>query len=567
MVDESERPSRVKVEADAAYSANAAGQALRGQGAIEIAGVPIILGLGGGILNLDYMSHPLGYGGGNVRFDTNIGLRGHLYGQASLAVFPETSATVAQTFEAARLGTTWDIIPRRGKVMLRVGLEASAKTAFTLGGLDQLYEEMGMGASFGYGPLVAYGIGRLTFGPETPTQQFWVDALRPWPQELKVGAVMDVRGGTEAGAEVSVAPFERGGRLFFNLRSPVPSQLSMVYRHTSTAFGGTHELGGSAAFRLDSRVSRIMVSTKAEGGGESLGKYEHQSLGDMDSRSLTGFLYGTGRIGLAEYVQRMNPTASVGDVETRTYGGRQFQVVNYWIHGVQYSFSGGVDPEAVKSGMRNRARHALGDSAYNFLEALFSSSSLEQFAGRYAGSTTDQKIYAAARLAQLGHEGYDDHLLNVSFFSSEKKKLEALDPTKVFSNIRKSLLDGKQRSGGICGNINGMAAEFLRLSGVEAYALGGLGSGDTMHVIAAARDPGSNASYVVDYGSVYKTQSTGVWPAVQAYSRENGIVLMGAYVYGKGNGFIGYFKAPEGRLLETVTRTDEDALREALIRK
>ena len=567
MEDEIQASPRARVDAGAEYSGNAAGQAMRGQGAIQIAGIPIILGAGGGILNLDYLSHPLGYAAGDVSLDTNIGLRGHIYGQATLAAFPRTSETVPQFFEAVRVGSTYDIIPKKGKAMFRVGLEGFVKLAEAPGGLDQLYQTVGGGASFGYGPLVAYGIGRLTFGPSTPIQQFWVDALRPWPEEMKVGARVDIREGTEAGAELSATYFERGGRLFFNLRSlPLPTQLSLVYRHTTNPLGRTHEIGGSAAVSLDRRIARIMVSARQEFGGESLGRYERQSVGDMDSRALAGFLYGTGRIDLAEYVKRIHPDATIGSLEMRTHAGRTYTVVNYWINGVPGSFSAGTDPERQKRAIGQRARTALGDSAYNFLESLFSSDSLEQFAGRYSGSSTDQKIYAAARLAALGHEGYDYHLEGASFFSSEKKKLETLDPDTVFANIRKSLRENRTIKDGICGNINGMAAEFLRLSGVEAYTLG-VGSGDTMHAIAAARDPGSNSAYVVDYGSVYKTRSGGIWPATQAYAKENGLIILGAYVYGEKNRFMGYYKGPEGRLMDTALRTDEDSLREALIRR
>jgi hypothetical protein len=478
-----------------------------------------------------------------------------------LAVFPSTySPTQPMYFETADLGASWNLLPASSIPVFRAGLEASTKFFEVPGGLNQQYETLGAGLSFGYRQLTVYAMARAIFTSGSPIKEYWTEDIRPWPDQLRVGTQIALEKGAQIGAEVNASLYEQGGKLSYRFGA-VPAQVHLVYRHTSKIFGG-HELGGGVAVELDrGRGGKIKASAEQEFGGASLGQSQNMTASGLNFQAVTCYLYGIGKISVTDMVQRLNPSFHVTGTETITVDGRPQLVVAYTQNGMAQTFT-----PSTKSAALEYARTSLSAPDYQFMENLMSSGSLENFAERYARTSTDEKVMIASRLALLANRGYNNVLENASPFSSDKKELAGLTPNVEFAALQRSILQHQKQNEGICGNINGMAAEFLRLSGVEAYTIV-VGSSAGAHAIAVARDEHGNASYAISYGNVYKTPGSGMWPAVQAYSKAEGIVLIGAFVYGKGNAFLGYYKGPEGRLLDTALQTNEDALRDSLTRE
>ncbi len=556
--------TRVVVNTDAVYSANASGTAIKGEATFQYAPVPISLSAGSGILNLNYMNGALGFGSGRIDFKTNVGPRWDVFAQGTLAAFPSTPSTQAQYFNTLNVGATWAIIPDDGTRMFRVGLQDTGRTSEVPSGttLDQLYDSVSGGAAFGYRRLTAYALGRLLISPYNPTQQYWSAIIRPFPEELRLGARVDIDRGNEVGAELEVSDFERGGRLVFNIVTlPLPTEIALTIRNTSRTFGGATEFGTVVAMRLDRGSVKSKLRAGIEAGGTSLSASQNYHIHSLNSGAVAQYLYGRGRLSPSELVQRLNPGARIIDTETVNVGGTPQVVVNYILNGARHSLT-----VATRESALTGARSELGEQAYGVLEDLFSSGSLEEFARRYANRSLDDKIYAAATIAQAAHAGYDTVLENASPFASAKQRLAALDPETEFNRLRDSLLGGKTLKMGICVNIDGMAAAFLRKTGVEAYTFI-VGSGEGLHAIAGAVSGDGKTGYAISYGSVYKTENGGVWPAIQAYSRANGIILIGSLVFGEGNKLVGYYRGPEGRLLETVQDSGDDAFINLLTRR
>lgn len=559
---EAELPRKVQLNVDTNYSANASGMAVRGDATFQYTPIPVSLSAGSGILNLNYMGGALGFGTGRISFATNIGQNWDIFAQTTLAAFPSTQSTQAQYFNALNFGATWAIIPDDGRKVFRIGIMETGKTVEVPTGtvLDQIYDSVSGGAAFGYRRLTAYAIGRLVLSTQNPTQQYWTALIQPFPEELRVGARVDINRGNEVGAELNVSNFERGGRLVFNLVTlPLPAQFALTLRNTSRTFGGATEFGTVVAVKLDKGKARIRAAIEA--GGVSLSKSQNYHVEKLHGDAVAQYMYGKSSLTAAELVQRLHPDAKILGTSTMMVAGTQQTVVNYMLNGTRQSYVAGPRASALTD-----AKTEMGQQAYEVLENLFSSGSLNEFAQRYANRSLDDKIYAAATLASVAHAGYDYVLESASPFSTTRQRLAKLDPDTEYSKLLQSLFGGKQQKMGICVNIDGMAAAFLRRTGVEAYTII-VGSGEGLHAIAGAVSADGRTGYAISYGSVFKAENGGVWPAVQAYSKASGIILMGSLIFGEGNRLVGYYRGPEGRLLESIQGSGDDPFIALLTRR
>ncbi len=551
---------RVEVTTDASYNANASGTAIRGEATVQYTPVPISLTAGSGILNLNYVNGALGFGTGRIDFRTNIGENWNLFARTALAAFPGTDSTSPQYFNALNLGLTYAIIPDDGRKVFRVGLLETGKTVEVPAGsvLDQLYDSLSAGAAFGYRNLTAYTVGKFVLSMRNPTNQYWTAMIQPWPEELRVGARVELEKGNQVGAELDVSNFERGGKLVFNLATlPLPAQVALTFRNTSKTFGGATEIGTVVAVKL----SRARISAAIEAGGVSLSKGETYDTKRLSSGAVAQYLYGTGSITASEMVHRLYPQAKIIGTSSVMVGGTPQLVVNYLLNGTRHTYAVGT-----REAMLADSSAELGPKAFGVLQDLMSSGSLDDFAKKYAERSIDDKIYAAATIAQAAHAGYDYVLEYASPFSTLRQRLAQLDPDTEFSRLQKSLLGGKTLHMGICVNIDGLAAAFLRRAGVEAYTFI-VGSGDGLHAVAGAVSPDGKTGYAISYGQVFRAQDGGVWPAIQAYSRANGIILMGSLVFGDKNRLVGYYKGPEGRLMEGIQESGDDPFIDSLTRR
>ncbi len=548
-----------KPAVDLAYSGNSAGQVAKGMGTI-MATPALSFSGGAGLLNLNYHRMPHGFVTGGVKFDTNLGQNWTMYGRTVVAIFPTSEQMVASYYQSSNLGIAYDIVPARQSMMLRAGLDATTKFFETQQGLQEQYDTLSAGLSFGYRRLIAYGIASVIFTNPTPIDQYWTADLRPWPESAKAGVMVDLGKGNSIGAEVNATMFEEGGKLTFRMGFlPAPALLALTYRHTAPAFSTGDEIGLSGIIQLERSMSNIMLRAEQEVGGSSLNQVKESNVYDLSKGAVGEYLYSINRISAAQMIQMIHGNAVIESSNTAVVGGVPVTTVSYSVQGKSYTFTSSLNSP---NSLNQSARAALGETDYRFLQAMFSTTNLQDFSNNFVNSSTDEKVYIASKLARLAQEGYNTVLENMSPFSPGKSQMATIEPQNEFANIQKALLTNKKQNDGICGNINGLAAEFLREVGVDAYSLVVDG-----HVIASARDEKGNASYVVNYGRIYKTPGSGMWPAVQAYSRDNGVVLLGAHVYRNNNEYIGYYKGPEGRLLDTALQTDEDILREILVRK
>ncbi len=525
-VEEQKRKSSMAL--NAVFEKNSAGQAVLGELDLRIKPVPLTFGAGGGVIHFSYFQ-PQPYAMASVALDTNLGLSGHLFGRVVNAVVASTSDTRFQNLQGAAFGTTWDLVPEHDDRIFRLGYELSGRTSFNPDGLAQYHGLAGGGVSIGNEELAGYAIGRLVIGPNFPNEQYWTDVLVPWFYEAKAGAVVSLKG-EDMGVEVSAASFEQGAKAFFRFKDvPLSPEISANYRRTSELFGGSNEVGVG----LSVNIGAAKASAHAEAGAQPPVLLDAPRISYASALERNLYLYGTGKISFEQFYSRLAPK-----LQAEVKGG--------------FSQSAAVD----------YAKKMMGQDLFDFTDAFFSTGSMDALAARYSNATFEQKIIAAARLGSMGLIFYDHALENTSTFSANKQALANINSQDVYATMRNDLMTNQKATDGVCVNINGMVAEFLRKSGIEAYSLA-----TGIHMVAAAYDPGTRSSYVVTYGDIYKAHGGGIWPAFEAYARSQGTNLTDVYVYGAGNKFIGLYHPPEGRLVDSALGMEEDLLRRSLIRK
>jgi len=542
---------KTNVGVDAAYNGNAAGEALRGQLMLKPIGLPIKFGAGGGRVRFTYFN-PQIFGLGSADLDTNYGESGHFYARGSAAYFPATDDTLRQYFQTLSTGTSWNLLPH-SDTQLRLGFEVRGKWNELKWGINQSFRSIGAGVSFLDGPIGVYALGRWVLKEPNPTYQKGYDK-RPYFEEMKTGILWNAIRGTTIGAEFEAAPFQKGGRAIFRIDDPTYApEISLGYMRTSQIFGGENVFSIGLRMNLD-KQAMSRVSVKQEVGGSRLERTTMRKSG-ISTRLLNEekphLLYAAGVIGEAEYLQltRKSPATDAGRI-ILVGNGTNNEVVT---------------KDAVKTENLNRAqtlKNHYGKEEYAFMIKFISNNNLDGLGGSYANSDFEVTIRAGAMLASIGLEYFDRSLKG----GKNPETVRAMTPNKVFGNIHKRVVNGDTTTAGLCSNIHGMVVNFLKGAGVEAYALA-IGSHDLEHTIVAARNPATNTGYVLNYHEIHKGSGRGLWPAIQSYARTKGFNLMGVYLYRDGNWRPALYKGPEGRLMDTALYSEDDLLRESLIRK
>jgi hypothetical protein len=576
-------PIKLNWGLDFDYRGNSAGEVLRIVPKLKIS--KFTVGAGGGVINFNYFK-PQPYLLVNASFDTDVVSNvGNVYATTVMAFVPKTSMTVGQYFHEHKLGTSWDVLASRyQKAYLRIGAELSVKLADVgqgagqvfgvsgpASGLDQMFGFAGLGLSFHYDPVTLYTIGRFSLDTPTAIQQNWTD-LRPFASSLKAG-VLAYNDNARFNGEFELSRFDETGRVGIAFASlTVPPELSIAYTKTFSLFGGGNAVTVSFSIPLGAGRARVTQ----ESGGPSREAGSMNTVMPPDLADIAKWIANAGGQGLTDpnQIDALLKEYSAGKINeaqlfAKLAGFNYVGPVSPGSDGYMFTDKNGKPLEFFMSNqipiLVGMYQDAFGPQTGLFSSAMYGSATLKDFAAYFKNASFDDKIRAAAMMSALGLETYNSKLAAGSVFGG-RQGVATLDPDTEFGIMKTNYMAGKQLPDGICANINGLAAEFLREAGVDAYLLG-LGSGGGMHNIAAARDPASGKSGIVDYGSIYSTQGPGIWPVIQMYAATNGFNLLGVDVYGKGNKYLGYYEGPEGRLMETALGTNDDLLKRSMTRK
>ena len=198
-----------------------------------------------------------------------------------------------------------------------------------------------------------------------------------------------------------------------------------------------------------------------------------------------------------------------------------------------------------------------------FEQAIEESENLHEFAARYRGASVSSKIYAAQRLGKIAMDV--QHEMGGDALSVNPDDMAGMDMTDTYEALKNSAMGGVADPGA-CATVHSLIAEFLRESGMEAYAVG-FPRKDYSHLVAIAKDPHSGHMYLIDYYSVVEQEGGRLWPLMQQYAQWDGIIINRVEVYGKNNNIIGCYTGPEGKMLDEAAGMGEDRMKRALIRK
>ena len=575
-------PVKLNWGVDFDYRGNSAGEVLRLVPRLNLD--PFTVGMGGGVINFNYFK-PQPYVLLNASFDLDVvhGI-GNVYATAAIAYVPKTSMTVGQYFHEYKVGTSWDVTANKyQKAYFRIGAELDARLAdigqgldqaigiSTPGhGMDQSFTFAGIGLSFHYDPVTVYTLGRFSIESTTPIQQSWTDT-RLFASSLKAG-IIGYNENARFSGEFELGRFDATGRVAFASLT-FPPELSIAYTKTFSLFGGGNAVTVSLSIPLGAVRTRLVqesgepnrqigsTSTVMPPDLPDIAKWMKMVGGTeiTDPVQINSLLqqYSAGTISEAQLFAKLTGFTYVGPVSPGS-DGYYFKDKNG--NTLEFFMSDQI------SGLVGIYEGAFGPQNGLFSSAVFGSSNLKQFAAYFKNASFDDKIKAAAMLSALGLETYNSKLGTSGSLLGGRSGVSGLDPDAEFGVVKTNYMAGAQLPAGICANINGLAAEFLREAGVDAYVLK-IGTGAGLHSIAAARDPTSNKSDIVDYGGIYSTQGPGIWPVIQMYAATNGFNLLGVSVYGAGNRYIGYYEGPEGRLMETALGTGDDLLKKSMTRR
>lgn len=588
---------------DSDFNGNQAGRIIRVEPKLNIG--PVAVGLGGGMIAFDYFS-PQPYLITSAELDASFFRnRWNAYSRSVFAYIPETKSTATQYMHAHNAGTSIDAA-KGNKYAFRVGADIIARISNSESKLDQLSACTSFGASFLYYPFAAYAIGRFQIGHQTPINQGITD-LRLFPASLTAGITVDSGKYIKAGGEFEHSRFEKTGRLSFSLKFiPLEPVISAAYTRTSGIFGNGNIASFAVTMPIGSGRANAGQETDGNGGSGRLTSEYHKFMLGIDE-------YAARQKGIesSAYAALMHSLQSVidhygieGAVISRNAAGLIKKYMNNEIRAEElfcmlfnYPEEHSVAGATVYSHGRNAqvlesmiieeivGTHAIASSLailddpehamlqgcnpnekfeYLVYRNISTSNSLEEFGSRYSDSSFEDKIRVAALLAKSASKYYDHKMAGMGPFSGFGS-LGEITPNEAFLRLKSNLIDGTSLSEGICPSINGFAAEFLRQAGIDAYAIG-MGTGKGAHLVAAASDPAGRRAYIVDSGQVYSTQGNGIWPVIEQYAKSNGVNLMGIDVYGEKNSYLGYYRGPEGRLMDSALGID-DLLKKSLLRK
>jgi hypothetical protein len=204
---------------------------------------------------------------------------------------------------------------------------------------------------------------------------------------------------------------------------------------------------------------------------------------------------------------------------------------------------------------------------YALYQNIKNCKTIGQLSAQYENSNIADKIKVAAMLAGIANDtGYDDKLKYASIFG-DRSKLAEINPEELYLALRNNTIHNTKIGLGICANIGIFTATFLRGLGVKANAVG-IGTGQGMHVIAIAQDTANQTSYAVDNGWADSAKGDGIWPAIRRYAAVMGVNLLYANIYDDNNKFMGTYRGPEGRLMDSALGMEEgETLKRSLSKK
>ena len=569
-----------EVEFEATTHTTPAGYVVKGEALSDI--TPVRLGLGGGLLRFYYLP-PQMFLGPNAELEGDLG-RGTIYSRVAYAYLPKTARTVPQHFQAFTLGTEWDVTTK--KPLITFGTEVTGRVSEARKGINQLVGEVAAGLAVHYNPLTFYGLSRMSIVPKSPMMQGFSDVFHLAPYEVKAGIVASPHPKLAMTTELETGPARKRVTTMFSLGfikfSP---EIGFHVGRTSEIFGGAMEAGlmvslSSGAIRVNSRHDfgheviphrhpkftgydnfRTLRTSGSGPGGWSTSHTE-ADFAEYAGIVSAQYAFVNGEMSQDDFARFNDPAA----VSMERTGEGSYRVTE--ADGNTYTLI--VDRDHIAEILDEHKKHA-GIDVGRFYHALYTSGTLDEFAANYKDASFKEKIRAAAALSAYGHDKYAEILKGASVFATARSKIHSYSPDRVYTYTRQYVLEQKDLSTGNCVNINGLAVEFLRRSGVEAYSVV-MGTPARPHGVAVARNPAGNQAYLVDYGVVYNEPGRGIWPVVEAYQAEiaqysgRGINILGVYVYQKGNWDPVFYKGPEGEMMDTVLG-EKDKLKRTLIRK
>ncbi|MBD3210204.1 hypothetical protein GF318_02380 [Candidatus Micrarchaeota archaeon] len=540
------RPPRVS------HYTSSAGTSLRAELGLQSDYIPVELTLGmGGLL--------FHYGEGMQPF-ISPGIRGEgsfgdftLFGQYSAGFIGETTGEARGTermvvparmihepvfesehYHAAHFGVSY---------ALRLGRDASIRFLAALSGMARLSEaselrgghfETDFGLAVDFGCITLYDMTTVMYRSQRDYQQHWKN-LRPAFQRNMVGIYGDA-GPAGFFAEYTYDVFYHEGRIGARIAPLWGGGISIMGRAETRPFS-SWSVGFGVDVPLGPRSRYGAISSEVEfSPGTDGTRWNYEGLKEVSlSIALDAPVH---MLGHDENAQRAQERVMESTVAPYVHQSLSDETLERYFGGLDEYLEAQLPSTRGSSTVRRRILDALRDGE-NFGDFCVRATSQED--------TVLDRVRIAAGLAGLGHLYYDEELLESRRTSGRWDAASRMNHESVYRNIRRSLQNGYPLSAGVCAHINGLAAEFLRRAGVDAWTAS-VPSGDTRHIVSVALDQETGNSYVVDYGQVFEVEGDFI-EAVRAYSHSRGFRPHSIYVYGRGGSYIGYYLDDSGRLI------------------
>jgi hypothetical protein len=539
--------------------------------------------LGVGRLHLDRLNNDLFVVSPRVDVNGVVG-RTNLFGSLGFAIVPETSEVHTSVFQEGEFGLTYDLIAerRRNGFFLRVGADLAGvgEGRYPFVPTGQGYVHTGAGVAAGLGPITVYGTARASIAPNTPIEQQWHDALRLHYLEAGGGVVAHL-GPVVIGAHYLHGVERQQGTLEVELPHVFlgPSVRATYIHNELPLFGNIDEFNVGLTLNLEAPRGVRRITARFD----QAFPFEHQSAVSVqrDPYENQGYGYNDMNAGyLVETMPYVLQRLGILDTQTRdrvlAMSDPHLRSVSFWDDEFRRYIAEQVYRARANLPIQEwpsregfydyRVQSLRNNLLINMATNLATSQNFNDFVQRYVGRPADEIVRVAAVLASLGNRYYNHQLAEANVFS-DRAGVSALDPNSVYQGFQQLFRTGSMDAG-ICANINGFAAEFLRRSGLEAYSVA-LGSHGDMHVIALARDARTNTNYIINYGDIYLSEGESVMPLLQSYAAASRFLILGIDLFGEHNQHIGHYQTPEGVLTEYMATGRErgSRLRGALIRR
>ncbi|MBN2121786.1 hypothetical protein JW721_01890 [Candidatus Micrarchaeota archaeon] len=193
---------------------------------------PLKIGLGTGVLGLEYRKYPLLFAAPKMEVRGILG-DFELYSSVSAPVTFKIKETKNYVDGYATLGGVWESPFGRGKEApkVRLGMEAEGSVQWADSRAVQYLVLAGLGGAVEYGRITAYATEQLVFTEESPISS----GIFMVKHHKARGGLIFTRGDVGAGAEFFQTPFEKGGELSFTLK--MDSASAKLYAQYSRGWG------------------------------------------------------------------------------------------------------------------------------------------------------------------------------------------------------------------------------------------------------------------------------------------------------------------------------------------